>query len=263
MILASSFDTNDIKMWQNRGFMYGDGVFETMRCVNQKVPLCTWHQQRLLQSLKYLKIEPPDMEFIKHIIKEQLSEPDAVLRLTVFRRQAERGYQPLSRHCDWLLSQYPFQQKQRPLTLTIAKQRLSPQPLLKGMKHLNRLPQVLIARELNDNDADDLLVLNQQDEVIETTCQNLLIIKDNQVFTPDMQDCGVEGVALAWLKQHIIIKTQILRLNDIKNADGIITANAVHGFRQVKTIETLGSFQLNHLIYDRISKLWQQQINLI
>ena len=91
MILAASFDTGDINMWDNRALMYGDGVFETMRCIKQQVPLWSWHQQRLQNSLSYLQIEPPEFKVIEQVIKEQTSENQVVLRLTVFRQQQKRG----------------------------------------------------------------------------------------------------------------------------------------------------------------------------
>ncbi len=258
MIIAASFDTNDITMWENRGLMYGDGVFETMRCLNHDLPLWPYHHQRLEQSLAYLQMDLPDFKIVKKAIKKQSSEEQGVLRLTVFRQQQGRGYQPHSRQCHWLLSEYPYQAQNRPQTLALANQRLSPQPLLKNLKHLNRLPQVLIAGELADQNVDDLLVLNLHNHVIETTCQNLLVIKDERVFTPDLQDCGVEGVALTWLKGQMQIKTKRMMFSDIEQADAVMTANAVHGFRTVVSIKTLGTFQTNHPICDRISSLWQQ-----
>jgi 4-amino-4-deoxychorismate lyase len=261
MIIAASFDTNDIDMWENRGLMYGDGVFETMRSKNQKLPLWSYHQQRLQQSLAYLQMDSPDFKAIEQAIDQESTHDHGVLRLTVFRQQQGRGYQPHSRHCDWLISEHPYRTQNRPLTLALANQRLSPQPMLNGLKHLNRLPQVLIAGELNSQKADDLLVLNYNDDVIETTCQNLILIKDNIIYTPDMQQCGVEGVALTWLKQQISMKTKKLSLTDIKQADAVMTANAVHGFRTVQSLKTLGTFQINHPICDRISSLWQQLID--
>lgn len=261
MILAASFDTSNESMWENRGLMYGDGVFETMRCIDHKIPLWPWHVKRLQQSLDYLQIDSPDCRTIERIISEQTDKSESVLRLTVFRNQQKRGYQPLSRASHWLLSHDTFQAKTQAQTLGMATHWLSPQPLLKCYKHLNRLPQVLIANELANQEVDDLLVLNQQGDVIETTCQNIIVIKNQQIFTPNLQDSGVEGVALTWLKQNFSVKTQCLQLHDLAHAEAVMTSNAVHGFRPVKQIKSMTTFQINHPICDRIDTLWQQLIN--
>ncbi|KAA3646084.1 MAG: aminodeoxychorismate lyase [Proteobacteria bacterium] len=261
MIIAASFDLHDETMWENRALMYGDGVFETIRLVHNRMPLWAWHQQRLQQSCAYLQIKTPDLKAMAGLIQDQATESNAVIRLTVFRQQATRGYQPHSHACEWLMSQHPYQPQSHRQTLALADQRLTPQPILRAMKHLNRLPQILIANELCDKKVDDLVVLNQQDDVIETTCQNLLVIKNNQIYTPDMQYCGVEGVALSWLKRQLALNTVKLKLQDIKDSDAVMTANAIHGFRVVKSIKSLGSFQINHPICDRIHSLWQHLID--
>ncbi len=261
MIIGASFKTGDITLWENRALMYGDGVFETMRCQAGHVALWPWHLARLQQSLNYLKIDLPDIRAIETVFKNQQNQHQSILRLTVFRDQPQRGYQPRSRQCHWFISQHNLQSQPQPQILGIAKQRLSPQPLLKNLKHLNRLPQVVIAAELTGQSVDDLLVLNEQDEVIETTCQNILLISGHKIYTPALQDCGVNGVALTWLKQQLPIATKHLNLADAERADALMTANAVHGFRAVSAVKTLAKFQTNHPICDRISRLWQQLID--
>ncbi|GAA4819902.1 aminodeoxychorismate lyase [Marinicella pacifica] len=261
MIIGASFNTGDISQWENRCLMYGDGVFETMRYKSQRVALWPWHVARLQKSLAYLQMDLSDLTSIENCINEQTDYDQSVLRLTVFRQQSQRGYPPVSRDTHWLISRFPFQAQGGPQILGLAGRHLSPQPLLKGLKHLNRLPQILIAAELNGRHVDDLLVCNQRGDVIETTCQNLLVVKDGQLYTPDTQDCGVNGVALSWLNEQLPIETKRLDLTDIKQADAIMTANAVHGFRTVSSIKTLAKFQTNHPICDRISRLWQQLID--
>lgn len=263
MILAASFDTDDITMWENRGLMYGDGVFETMRCRRLQMPLWHWHQQRLQRSLDYLGMALPDSTAIEQAIKQQSDPGESILRLTVFRQHQQRGYQPRSRACHWLLSRYPYQSNDHPQTLGIARQTLSPQPLLNNLKHLNRLPQVLIAAELAEQSSDDLLVLDQDNHVIETTSQNIVVVRNNRLLTPAMRNCGVEGVALTWLKQHMAVETTAMTLTDLQQSEAVMTANAVHGFRIVEHIKTIGPFQINHPICDKIGHFWQQLIDSV
>lgn len=261
MILAASFDLNNPTMWENRGLFYGDGIFETMRTLNQHIPLWDWHYQRLQKSLHWLKIKPPDSELLTDAIYKQLqSDKSLVLRLTLFRDQNKRGYQPLSDRCHWLVTASEFQQQDRPQRLVIGEYRLSPQPLLNGHKHLNRLPQVLVAEQLNHTaEVDDLLVLDDKQRVIETSRQNILLVIDDQLITPALHDCGVQGVAINWLQQHLPVITRSVSLHDLQTAAAVMTCNAVHGFRYVENIAGMDAFSTSQPICDKIAGMWRAQ----
>ncbi len=259
MILAASFNLSDTTMWENRGLFYGDGIFETMRTVNKHIPLWDWHYQRLQNSLQWLKIKPPNSELLTEAVYKQLPDDTSlILRLTLFRDQDKRGYQPQSNNCHWLVTASEFKQQNQAQNLALAEHHLSPQPLLNGHKHLNRLPQVILAEELNRvTDADDLLVLDDKQRVIETTRQNLLLVIDNQLITPALHNCGVQGVALNWLHQRLPVKICSVSLQDLKTAQAVMTCNAVHGFRYVKCISGIADFSVVEPICDKITGMWR------
>ena len=267
MILAASFDTKDPESWLNRGLMYGDGVFETMRMDHQKLPLWSFHMQRLRASLGVLGIMPPDEHELMKAIANHSPETlqrSAVIKLLVMRDQQERTYQPKSNRCAWVLTadQWSSQEDDTGMQLGWAKGTLAHHQVSAGIKHMSRLEQVLLSAELNDDvSCDDLLVCDQQGYVVETTPQNLIIIRGDQLLTPDLSLCGVDGVALRWLKSHCQVMTAQLRPEDVQSADGLMVCNALRGFRWVNSLKDQHSFGTSHPIHDKIKRQWQALFN--
>ncbi len=264
MIVAASFDINDAEKWNNRALQYGDGVFETMRFTENDIPLWPLHQKRLNKGLLRLNLNEPNLDEIFAVIKQQClarSQSDWVVKLIVFRTLQERSYRAKINAVEWLVSidSVKPQQPNSTMVLAVANKKLSKQPLLAGIKHLNRLEQVLIANELNQYLAvDDLLVLDQQNHIIETTYQNIVLIKNNQLFTPKINCCGVKGVALKWLKQNFEVKTRKFKIKDINDFDALMVCNSIRGFRLVSELVSMDSFVTSHPVHDKITQQWKQ-----
>jgi 4-amino-4-deoxychorismate lyase len=260
MIIDASFDVNQPELWLNRALYYGDGVFETMRCHEATIPLARWHQQRLSDSLERLTLKPFDWQQVTRALSRLPDEfaRRCVLKLLVFRAGGGRGYRPVTRAIDWLLTvgECPDVVGLDSVRLGVSKQRLSDQPTLAGLKHLNRLEQVLIADELNQQTVDDVLVLSQHDEVLETTQHNLLLVKDHQLFTPALDRNGVHGVALAWLKSQCQVQEMRFRLDDLLACSEILVANSVRGFRSVSSINGLDWVGTERHFHGKISRMW-------
>ncbi len=262
MIVAASFDTTDPAMWFNRAMQYGDGVFETMRMINGQLPLWDYHHQRLKKGLHRLALSPPDMSVIqKHLraLGQQQGSDALVIKLLVYRSTQARTYQPLTEQTEWLLTSEPLlkQAVAKPLRLAVAHYKLAKQPVLAGIKHLNRLEQVLAAKELSQfKEIDDLLILDQKQRVIETSYQNVILLKQDEIFTPELKDCGVDGVALQWLKDHFVVNEIDLTINDLVAYDGMMVCNSIRGFQTVKTVESVNSFVTKHAIQDKIVQQW-------
>lgn len=265
MIIGASFDVSNPELWLNRAMYYGDGVFETMRCEAGCIPLSAWHRARLTHSLERLKLDAFDWQQVvasMPLIPAKWRQR-SVLKLVVFRAGGGRGYRPDTHRTDWLLvaGDLPKTDSDEAVRLGVATQRLGEQPLLAGIKHLNRLEQVLLADELNQQSADDLLVLNNHDEVVETTQQNLLLVKDNQLFTPALDRNGVHGVALAWLKSHFKVTEARIPLPELAAYDELMVANSVRGFRSVVAVDGLDSIGTNRRFHGKISRMWKTLFN--
>lgn len=266
MIVAASFDVSNPDMWFNRGLQYGDGLFETMRCHQGILPLWELHRRRIHQDLQRLGMTPPDWSEVERHIESHITEhqvSNALFKLNVFRGGVERGYGATSNDSLWVLSIHPLNaavSSSSVLRLELSRHRLSSQPLLAGMKHTSRLEQVMIANQLNNRtDVDDLLVFDCDDHVIETTCQNVVFIKDNDLITPDLEMCGVHGVALAWLETMFVVKYASIKKSQLNEFDAMMVGNSIRGFRLAQISDsgkTTHSFFKTHPVHDKISEQW-------
>lgn len=263
MIVAASFDIKDPENWNNRALQYGDGVFETMRFHRTDIPLWEFHQKRLKQGLDRLNLSAPDLSEILTVIKQQCiskNQFDCVVKLVVFRTHQARSYQAKVNTVEWFVTTDAIKQQNQSgqMVLAVADIKLSKQTLLAGIKHLNRLEQVLIANELNQNsEVDDLLVLDQDNHVVETSYQNIVLIKNNQLYTPKIKHCGVKGVALKWLKQNFEVKAKNIKFKDIQSFDGLMVCNSIRGFRLVSELVSVESFVTSHPVHDKIAQQWK------
>ncbi|MCX7555029.1 aminodeoxychorismate lyase [Marinicella sp. S1101] len=266
MIISASFDTKDPSQWFNRALQYGDGVFETMRVQEGRIPLLQWHMQRLQHSLVKLKLNAfNDIEIDQALAAiKNLGQQSWVMKLVVFRASQKRTYQPLTKDHEWVLSVEPLvvDDVAEPMQLGVADNHLSHQERLAGIKHLSRLEQVMLADELNDQPGcDDLLVLDRLGNIIETTYQNIVLIKDNKLFTPDLSHCGVAGVALSWLSSAEKVRKIDIKVTELMAFDAMMVGNSVRGFRPVGLVKNITakndiSFATEHPIQDNISRVW-------
>jgi 4-amino-4-deoxychorismate lyase len=180
----------------DRGFSYGDGVYETCRVAQGRVPLWPLHRERLLASCQQLRIDcdPGQLD----IYYQQLLNlpdikqmPDLVLKVMITRGIAGRGYRipevSTPTYCLMLFSGSPLLSANyvQGIRLRICDYRVSTNARLAGLKHMNRLEQILARSEWKD-EYDEGLVLDQSGHVIEATSSNLFVIVDGELFTPDL-----------------------------------------------------------------------------
>lgn len=271
MIVASSFDIHNPELWLNRALQYGDGVFETMRVHKGRIPLLKWHMKRLQHSLSSLNLD----RFDQHLITAALADLEdsikqsAIMKLVVFRGAQKRGYQPLVKHIDWVITAdaHDFNDESDVMRLAVATMKLSQQKALAGIKHLSRLEQVMIADELNQHsDCEDLLLLDNKNRVVETTYQNLVGLKEQQLYTPWLNQCGVQGVGLQWLSSEFDIKSTSIHLNQLKDFEVLLVGNSIRGFRPVKSIKMpqsnrVISFATSSSLQDKINHLWSDLLS--
>jgi len=266
MIIAASFDVKNPELWVNRGLSYGDGLFETMRLAQNRIPLLAYHLKRLAKGLNQLQLNGFDRLIIDNVLlNKPESDQQAVVKLLVFRANQARTYTPLTRDVEWLitLEELPQTQVINPLKMTVSAQAISQQPLLAGIKHLSRLEQVMLAAELNQlKKIDDLLLVDAKSRVIESSYQNVVMIKDQQLFTPKLNKSGVKGVALQWLKNNYVVKVKHIKVEDLNVYDGMMVCNSIRGFRMVALIEQSKkqciSFGTKHHIHDKITAQWNK-----
>jgi 4-amino-4-deoxychorismate lyase len=191
----------------DRAIAYGDGVFATMRS-NGEILFLADHLARLEQSCARLGFHWQASSELKDSLTEfAAAYPKHCLKLIVSRGVGGRGYQapnPVLATEIVFVSELPaiYQQwQQTGISLAISDIRLGQQPRLAGIKHLNRLEQVLIKSQALPQGMDDWLVLDCQDNVIESSMANLFGVKEGIIYTPALHQAGVSGVT-----REIIIK---------------------------------------------------------
>jgi 4-amino-4-deoxychorismate lyase len=231
---------------RDRGFQYGDGCFETVRVLSNKPILWSAHLKRLKNACKTLQLSV-NFELLKSEITQLLQDnktADVILKITVTRGEGGRGYKPPEHaNCTRIIQliDYVAADTRTGARVVVCQHRLSSNSLLGGIKHLNRLDQVIASAQI-PADFDEGLCLDEQGSVIEGCRSNLLLAIDNQLVTPDLGKSGVEGVMLNYLIDKFkVLDTRVLRktisLRELKTAGEIFLCNSVFGIWPVAEIE--------------------------
>lgn len=240
---------SDMVSIHDRGLTYGDGVFRTL-CIRAG-QLIQWprHYRKLQQDCAALGLPCPDAALLlEELQRLAAQQPDAVAKIIVTRGVGARGY-ALSKDIapTRILSlapvpTYPVEFYERGIRLRICDLRLGHQPKLAGIKHLNRLENVLAAAECSDPDIPEGLLLDIANNVIEGTRSNLFIVRNGELFTPDLSQCGVAGVqrerVLEWAAAHGV-PCRVVRfgLAELLAADEAFLVNSVIGLWPVRELQ--------------------------
>lgn len=234
---------------QDRGLHYGDGVFETIALQNSR-PLC-WdaHYQRLHMGCNRLQMQCPPMELLSTEIQRlPVTHPCCVVKILVTRGCSGRGYRPPQADTTHtrILGLYPWpefppEHAVNGVNTRICTTRLGQNPQLAGIKHLNRLEQVLARAEWDDPAVAEGLMLDTCGAVIEGTMSNLFCIKDDALMTPDLSSCGIAGVirgAILELSAQLGMQARTVTLTEpeLYAADEIFLCNSVIGIWPVRCI---------------------------
>lgn len=224
----------------DRGLAYGDGLYETFLVSSGRLTLCELHLQRLQRGAARLHLEL-DLERIESELASVAAQLGyGVLKLTVTRGSGPRGYRLPSRPLPTRIIQTgPLppgdSARQRDgIRLFLCKTRLAQQPLLAGVKHLNRLEQVLARAEWQDDFFAEGLVCDTNGNIVECTMSNLFLRVADEWVTPDLSDCGVQGV----MRDHLIrtlasagtvVKVRRVGLGELRDCSEAFCCNSVIG----------------------------------
>ncbi len=188
----------------DRGLAYGDGVFTTGKVVAGQVEMLSAHLERLKIGCHKLAIIAPDFIKLAEQVKAVTTDFSlAVLKIVITAGIGGRGY---SRHradkATVIISLFDFPEhyflwQQQGINLGVSKHKLGLNPMLAGIKHLNRLEQVLIRQELDHRAEDDLLVLDLNNHVIESSCANVFWLANGTWQTPKITTAGIAGLMRA------------------------------------------------------------------
>ena len=223
----------------NRGLAYGDGVFTTVKVDAGRPRLWHRHLRRLVRDGERIGLSF-DREVLQREVNVLCSGAAdlAVLKVILTRGEGARGYRPPEGGAVRILrltpfTPYPPEYLVQGVAVTVCHLRLSDSPALAGVKHLNRLEQVLARAEWSDEYQEGLM-LDTRGHVVEGTMSNLFVSVGDELLTPTLDRCGVAGV----MREHITdvaanagleVRETQLRLEDLHRGEGVFLCNALIG----------------------------------
>jgi len=232
-------DTPSLISTENRGLLYGDGLFETIKVVDGVAYHLNLHLQRLQQGCARLKISGVDFAQLAEVVECQVAGIQrSVLKILVTRGAGGRGYRPpvpsvpnviLTRH---LYPEFPDDYGQTGVRVRTCDLRLASQPRLAGIKHLNRLENVLARGEWSDPAIAEGLLRDQQGHFIEGTMSNLFLVSQGRLITPRLDQCGVAGITRQRLmaiavQQGIPCEENTITDEMIRRAEELFVCNSI------------------------------------
>jgi branched-chain amino acid aminotransferase len=242
-------EAEPVLMASNRGYRYGDGLFETMKIKGSKILLDNYHFERLFAGLSLLQFEIPvlfTIEKIKqeilHLCKKNECENLGRIRLSVFRGNG--GLYEADKTLQYLIECWPLNESinnlnENGLVIDIYPDAEKGCDKFSNLKSANFLPYSMAALFTKENKLNDCLLLNTNGCIADSTIANAFIIKNGVVITPGLEDGCVNGV----MRKHLIEKLQAtdyelreeaVTVSTLKAADEIFMTNAINGIRWVK-----------------------------
>ncbi|MGC0152172.1 aminodeoxychorismate lyase [Chromobacterium vaccinii] len=194
----------------DRGFNYGDGVFRTMQLRHGRPWMWRWQYARLADDAARLALTLPDeQQLLDELMALGREYPLAVGKIVISRGVGARGYAMTGAGAPTRIVSvtpwdgYPAECGERGVTARWCELRLSLQPRLAGVKHLNRLESVLARSEWSDPSIREGLLLDQDGWLAEGTMSNVYLLRDGEIQTPLLDRCGVNGAVRDWLTGNV------------------------------------------------------------
>lgn len=234
----------------DRGLQFGDGCFTTARVIDGRIELLPWHIERLQQAAQRLMMPVTDWGVLEsEMVHAAESIPLGVVKAILTRGSGGRGYSPQGCENPTRIvsrSAYPthyLSWREQGINLALSPVALARNPLLAGLKHLNRLEQVLIRAHLDQTNADETLVLDTAGMLVECCAANLFWRKGKAVFTPDLSQAGVAGLMRRRVIELLVGSEYSLHyvsepLVTLADAEEVLVSNALMPLLPVNTAQS-------------------------
>jgi 4-amino-4-deoxychorismate lyase len=249
-----------VEAW-DRGVQFGDGLFETICVIDEYATNLDLHVKRLSLGLATLLITPLT-DNIKELIEEYITrfivetqQKNGIFKIIITRGSSARGYgfdKAILANITAFYTpkpEYEIDIYSQGVELTVCKTQCSIQPQLAGLKHLNRLENVLAKQELNN--VFEGLMLNYLGFVIEGTMSNVFLEKDNILYTPRLNLSGIKGVIRTCVfneatNRSIEVKVEDITLSELKTFSSGFICNSVMGIVPIRMINQY-SFKVSEM----------------
>lgn len=229
----------------DRGFQFGDSIFETARFYIDRCPFWPLHLKRFSQACERLAFHfdvtklQAEYQYICQLLQAQ-GQREAIVKFQLSRGESLRGYAHPDGEANLValaFSAAPFDQTVPPKKLELSPISLARQPLLAGLKHGNRIEQVLARQKLSSG-YDDAILLDSEQYVIEAISSNLFYKQDGHWLTPDLSFSGVAGVVRAYLLERaaLRISSSPLTVEQLLQSEAVCLANSVQGIQAVESL---------------------------
>lgn len=231
---------------KNRGFKYGDSIFETIKVQHNKVVFWEDHYFRLMSSMRMLRMKIPlkftleflEQEIIKTVHANKLS-PLSRVRLNVFRKDGGY-YTPKTNDIDYTIEVDTIEiVKKEKYSIDVFKDFYNFSGLLSTIKTNNRLVNTLASIYAKENDLDNCVLVNERKGVVEVTNGNIFILKGNAIKTPSLEEGCIKGIVrkkiieiISKNKEYTLEETNISPF-EIQKADEVFITNAIFGVQPV------------------------------
>lgn len=257
----------------NRSFQYGDALFETMHAVGSQVQFFYDHIERLVSSMKVLKMEVPvrftidtigfQKEISKLLTKNKIFKGGRV-RITVFRR-AGGLYTPITNEVGYIIQVKPlenafYELNKKGYIIDVYDEIPKPLNILSGIKTTSSLLYVMAGIYRKEKKLDECILINEAGNIVEGMSSNLFLVKDNYIYTPPLRSGCLNGIMrkkvieLAKEEGYTVFDEVPIKLPDIMAADELFFTNAITGIRWV-----MGFKQRRY--FNKITKLLSRKLN--
>ena len=233
---------------ENRGLAYGDGLFETIACIDGELRHWDAHISRLGSGCETLKISAPNFSALQRETLSLLGDRErAIAKIIITRGAGGRGYTPtVTAQSDRLVQLFDWPRqldvwRSTGISIGICETILASNAQLAGLKHLNRLEQVLAAGECQQFGWDEGLMRTASGNVICGTKTNLFLVKNGVLVTPGVSKCGVAGtmrskVISAADALNVTFAERDVTIESLLDADNLFVTNAVIGLAHVNQL---------------------------
>lgn len=230
----------------DRGLQYGDGLFETMAVLGGRPRFWQGHMDRLRAGCEQLGLPVTSQAVLLREVKTvSAGRPNCVVKIIVTRGTAGRGYAPRkTNEVKRIVSSFawpvdPGNLVETGIRTRLCDLRLGTQPALAGLKHLNRLEQVLARSEWDDRAIHEGILLDQEDHVVSAISSNIFLVLSGRLLTPRLDRCGVRGVMRAAILSAFRDRCEQRRimLDMLPEADEVFVCNSVRGIFPVTRVD--------------------------
>lgn len=234
--------------WRDRGFHYGDGVFETIAVHNGRPRQWAAHLRRLQWGCERLGIRSPATQDLEREVARLCRDTErAVIKLVVTAGPSGRGYRRSGGPGTRLVALFSWPQDwpwdaENGIRLRRCATPVSINPRLAGIKHLNRLEQILARQEWNDPQIPEGLMLTPGGQVISGTMTNLFLVLRGRLVTPRVSECGIAGVLrgqVLELAGRLGFHPQVIEVywKDLSIASEVFVTNSLIGVCPVRSVD--------------------------